>query len=240
MQRREMPPPEDNLLLSLLPADIRSRLYPRLEPVTYPLHKRLYESDEPINRATFPTRGLVSIVAVARDGTMVEVGLVGRDGLIGQSLALGAARTPLEAFVQVAPVQAWCLPALTMQTALARYPSFQRVVLRYIEWARFSTSQGLLCARLHHVEARLARWLLLAQDRMGGDDLPVTQLGLATMLAVQRPFLTSAAVTLRDAGLIVYRRGHIKILDRKNLEDAACECYGAITREYSTLLASVK
>jgi CRP-like cAMP-binding protein len=196
----------------------------------------IYEPGEAIAHVDFPLCGLISIVATSRDGSTVEVGPVGCDGMVGLPVFLGGETDPLEAFVQVGPVEVVRLPTHTFLKLLTEQPELEAVMRRYVQWSYFGMAQWVLCARLHPVEERMSRWLLMCHDRLGVDQFPLTHEYLAEMLGVRRPSVTIAAGTLRQAGLIEYHRGIVSILDRPRLEEAACECNRVSAAEYRRLI----
>jgi CRP-like cAMP-binding protein len=175
-------------------------------------------------------------VSEMREGT-VEVGTVGREGMTGLPLVLHATTMPSRAFVQV-PGHAYRMHGADLCAILRRSPHVERLVYRYVMALFDQAAQHAACNRLHTLEERCARWLLMTHDRVDGDVLLLKQQFLAEMLGVHRPAVTIAAGALQKAGVIRYTRGKVTVLDRNALEDAACECYGIITRRDAELLAS--
>ena len=175
-------------------------------------------------------------MAISREGSTVEVGPVGCDGMVGLPVFLGGETDPLEAFVQVGPVEAVRLPTPAFLALVEDCPDFEQVMRRYVQWSHFGMAQWVLCARLHPVEERMARWLLMCHDRLGTDQFPLTHEYLADMLGVRRASVTIAAGVLRKGGLIEYHRGVVTILDRPRLEEAACECNRVTAEEYRRLM----
>jgi hypothetical protein len=155
--------------------------------------------------------------------------------MVGLPVYLGGGTDPLEAFVQVAPVETVRLRTPDFQALLSEHPDLRRVMGLYTQWTYFGMAQWVLCARLHPVEERMARWLLMCHDRLGQDAFPLTHEYLAEMLGVRRASVTIAAGVLRKGGLIEYHRGVVTILDRPRLEEAACECNRVTAEEYRRL-----
>ena len=229
------PDPRGNLLLAALTESDRNALAADLEPVALDYREVIYHPHEPLSHVYFPLSGLISLVVTSRGGGTVEVGPVGRDGMLGLPVFLGAATDPLEAFAQIVPCLAFRIPSATFAEAAERLPSLQKVMRLYVQWTYFGMAQWVLCARLHPAEERMARWLLMCQDRVAQDSFPLTHEFLAQMLGVRRATVTLAAGTLHQSGLVAYRRGLVSILDRQAMEQATCECYPVSTDEYRRL-----
>jgi len=228
----------NNLILSSLPPDEQSHLFGALQPVTLGLGEILYESGQRMQHIYFPTTAVVSLLYTMEDGSTAEMGLAGNDGLVGIALFLGGDTTPNRAVVQVAG-EAFKMEAKTLREEFARGGGLQRVLLRYTQALITQISQTAVCNRLHPLEKRLSRWLLLCRDRVDSDELQMTQEFISNMLGGRRESVTVAAGRLQDAGLIHYSRGHISILDRKGLEATTCECYGIVREELDRLFRAV-
>ena len=229
------PRPRENHLLARLPAAERERLWPLLQPVRLGSKQVLERPGEPIEQVYFPLNGVCSSVSVMEDGATVEVATVGRDGLLGLSLFFGSETTPFQVFSQI-PGDALRMSAEAFCEAVEAPGPLQDLVRRYAE-ARFTqTAQSAACNRLHPVEQRCARWLLMTHDRVGGAEFILTHEFLAAMLGVRRASVSAVAAVLQRAGLIRYQRGRMTIVNRQGLEAAACECYQIITTEYDRLL----
>jgi CRP-like cAMP-binding protein len=220
-------PPTGNLLLDALPEPDWRALSSRLEPAPLILNKSIYEPNERIAHVYFPTSGVISIVSVMEAGT-VEVGTVGREGMAGVAVVHHVDSMPTRAFVQVAG-SSLRMTAADLRQAMRDSEPLQRLLFRYAQSLFDQVAQSVACNRLHTIEERCARWLLIAHDRVGADELPLKQQFLAEMLGVHRPAVTLAAGALQRAGCIRYTRGKITVLDRAGLEAAACPCY-AIAR----------
>jgi len=228
-----------NRLLSPLPPAELDRLLPHFQPVTFPLGRVVYEPGERIEHCYFPTNCVISMLYTMREGATAEMGLIGKEGVTGVAGFLGGESTCSRAVVAVAG-DAFKLPAKRLQHEFARPGALQRLLLRYTQALLTQISQTAVCNRLHSVEQRLCRWLLLCHDRTGRSDLFMTQELIASMLGGRRESVTVAAGYLQDVGLIRYCRGHIVILDRNGLEANACECYRVVEDEFDRLFAGVK
>jgi CRP-like cAMP-binding protein len=182
----------------------------------------------------FPNTGMVSLVSIIEDGSTLEVGITGYEGVVGLSVFLGVEESQYRLLVQ-GKGEAFSMKAETFKAECNREPSLQKLMLRYTQALMTQITQSAICNRFHDVESRLCRWLLQSQDCMRSSELHLTQDFLATMLGVHRPGVTIAAGILQSAGLIHYNRGRIAILDRKRLESASCECYGVIKEAFSWL-----
>lgn len=223
-----------NRLLGALPAAELEKLLPSLESVPLADGMPIYEPDQRITRVYFPISGIISLVSEMAEGT-VEVGTIGREGMTGVPLVLHATTMPSRAFVQV-PGHAYCMRDEDLLTAMRDSATFERLLFRYVLALFDQTAQHAACNRLHTLEERCARWLLMTHDRVDGDVLPLKQQFLAEMLGVHRPAVTIAAGALQKAGVIRYTRGKVTVLDRDALERSACECYKIIARRAKELL----
>jgi len=216
-----------NELLAAMPRKAYETLLPKLAPVTLAFGEVLYVADAPIAHVYFPCESMVSLLLPVENHLDIEVGLVGREGMVGASLALGIAHSPVKALVQGAG-SALRLSAAGFRRELARNPALQRAVNRYIHSLMAQITQTAACNRFHVVEARLARWLLMTRDRMRSPKFRMTHEFLSHMLGVRRVGVTEAASSLQRQKLIEYTRGNIRILDEPGLEAACCACYGTI------------
>ncbi len=227
----------ENRLLSELPDEEYERLVPGLQPVTFPLGEIVYESGGRVDYVHFPTTSVISLLYIMKDGSIAEVGLTGNDGVVGVALFLGGDTTPNRAIAQIAG-GALRMKAKILQEEFARGDLLQHLLLRYTQALITQISQTAACNRLHPVEKRLSRWLLLCHDRVKSDEILMTQEFISNMLGGRRESVTVAAGRLQEAGLIHYARGHIAILDRKGLEAATCECYRIVKDEFDRLLGT--
>lgn len=228
----------DNQLLSLLPPRDAQRLRAVCEPVDLSLSEVLCESGSPTTHVYFPMGCFVALIAQVDAGSGVEVGMIGREGMLGVELLLGVVASPLLAVVQGAG-SALRVRRQDFRVELERSPSLQTLLKRYICVLMSQLAHSAACQRFHLVPARLARWLLMSQDRALADRFHVTQAFLAGMLGVRRVGVTTAAVALQRSGLIEYRRGEVHVLDRAGLEGAACSCYASDKASYAVLLGAL-
>ena len=225
----------ENHLIELLPQKDRKRLLAACEPVELVLSEVLCEPGTPSRHVYFPTDGFISLVALVEGSPGVEVGLVGREGMLGAQLALGVTEAPWRALVQGTGA-ALRLGMAAFKRELAQSPALQRGLRRYLYVLMAQQAASAGCLRFHLIGQRLARWLLMSQDRAHSDSFHVTHEFLAYMLGMRRVGVTTAASVLQRAGLIEYHRGELKVLDRPGLEAAACGCYAADRKTYADLL----
>ena len=217
-----------NRLLQSLPADELARLSAELEVIEVTPMQVLAEAGHPLAHVYFPQTAVISLLRRMRDGTTVEAGVIGRDGIAGLTIALGSTWSP-ETIVASVPGIAQRIPAAAFQDLLPNLPTFSRLIDRYALSFIDQLGQTIACNSLHSIEQRCTRWLLHAHDASGADEFHVTHEVLARMLGVRRAGVTVAALVLQREKLISYTRGRVVILDRKGLEKAGCECY-ALTR----------
>ena len=218
------PATSPNRLLAALPAKERDRFLAYCTLENLPLGTVLYEQGEPMRHVYFPTECFISMLTTVDRRSTLEVGMIGDEGMCGYALNLGGNVSSLRALVQ-GPGRAWRMKAATFSRHLENMPTLRRILGRYVHVILGQLSQSAACLRFHVVEKRLARWLLMTQDRAHTDSFGVTQEFLAFMLGVRRVSVTKAASILQSRKLIRYRRGHMTILNRKRLETAACACY---------------
>ena len=224
-----------NRLLAALPEDVMARLAPDLEPMHLALGEVIYEAHETLRHVYFPATAIVSLLYTMEDGRSVQMGVVGRDGVVGIAVFMGGETTPNRAVVQSAG-DAYRMRLAPFRSECRRMGALQRLLLLYTQALLTQMSQSAACNSLHSVEQRLCRCLLLSHDRLDADELVMTQELIAGMLGVRREGVSAAANRLQDAGLIRYARGRIRILDRRGLEAAACECYQVVRSECDRLL----
>jgi CRP-like cAMP-binding protein len=227
--------PKQNHLLASLPAEEYARLLPDLELIPMPLGWAVYESGGHMSHLYFPTTSLVSLLYVMEDGASAEIAISGNEGLVGISLFMGGETTPSQAVVQIAG-NGYRLSANVAKKEFAVGGNLQHLALRYTQALITQMAQTAVCNRYHALDKQLCRWLLLSLDRLSGNELKMTQELIGNMLGVRREGVTAAAGNLQADGLIQYRRGHIKVLDRAGLEKRVCECYAVVKKEYDRLL----
>jgi len=227
--------PKQNHILAALPEEDYTRLLPDLELIPMRLGWALYESGGQMSYLYFPTTSLVSLLYVMANGSQAEIAITGNCGLVGISLFMGGETTPSRAVVQSAG-NGYRLPASIAKREFALGGNLQHLALRFTQALITQMAQTAVCNRHHSLDQQLCRWLLLSIDRLEGDELVMTQELMANMLGVRREGVTEAAGKLQADGLIQYRRGRIKVVDRARLEQRVCECYAVVRREYDRLL----
>jgi len=225
--------PTANRLLRALSRDDLEQLLPHLEPVALPLRMVLQESGEDAMHAYFPTTGMASMVNEMSDGT-VEVGTVGNEGMIGTAILLYSKSLTTRTFIQLEG-EGYRVAAEPLRALIQQSHDAQRLLYRYTQTMFDQIAQWVACNRLHTLEARCSRWLLMTADRAGGDSFTLTHEFLSYMLGVHRPAVSLVASELSQRGLIKYRRGQVSVVDRAGLEAASCECYSIARRSVEQL-----
>jgi CRP-like cAMP-binding protein len=233
-----MPNPELNHLLRALPAPDRERVFPHLKLVTLPLGSVLYESGHTQRHIYFPVDAIVSLLYVLKDGASAEIAVVGNDGAVGVALFMGGMTMTNRAVVACTGT-AYRLSSKRIGQEFARHGSMLQILLRYTQALITQMAQTAVCNRHHSVDQQLCRWLLLALDRVDSNTLVMTQELISNMLGVRREGITEAAGRLQRAGVIAYRRGQIKVLDRQRLKAMSCECYEVVRTETLRLLPDI-
>ena len=223
----------NRLLAALSPEDFE-RVGRSLEHVELPFRQVLARPGEPIRHVHFPDAGVVSVIASLQGGGRIEVGMIGRDNMVGIPVVLGADTLPYECLVQISGA-GWRMDAQALREAMDCRASIRGALLLGAMAFLAQVSQTAACNGAHRLAQRLARWLLMSHDRGDGDDLPLTQDLISTMLGVRRSGVTVAAGAFQKAGLIRYAGGRIEILNRAGLETVACECYGVVRAETDRL-----
>jgi CRP-like cAMP-binding protein len=216
-----------NEILNSIPEAEFNLIVAHLESVDLPHRLILHQPGEKILHAYFLNQGLASLVILTSDGRSVEIAIVGHEGLVGTPLAVGLHRGPYRSIIQI-PGSGFRIKSELLEELLPETPQLRLVLNQYVLMQGLQIAQIAACNRLHEIEQRLARWLLMCQDRVESDALPITHEFLAQMLGTGRPSVSLAAGTLQKNGIIENSRGAVKILDRVGLESSACECYGAI------------
>ena len=223
-----------NRILSALPAEEYKRLIHNLKPVALEYKQVIYEPNKPIRYVYFPNDGVICLLSTVMGRTAVEIGLLGNEGMLGIPIFLGTNSTPHLAIVQ-ASGSALRLKANFLGEEFKRGGKLQEMLLRFTQAQLIMISQTAVCNRLHALDGRLSRYLLLMHDRVDGDEFHLTQNLMSQMLGVQRTGVTAAAGILQKRNMIGYTRGKIAMLDRRRLEDNACECYWIIKEEFERL-----
>ncbi|HEY0171740.1 MAG TPA: Crp/Fnr family transcriptional regulator [Pyrinomonadaceae bacterium] len=235
MSTSQLTRPRSNRILSAAPKEEYERLFPLLEYVELRRADVLHEAGEHMPYVYFPYSGTISVVVQMEDGNQAEVGVVGREGVLGLPLVLGTDTAPLRGFVQVSG-GAMRMTAADFVEEVGRRAGLYTLLLRYAQAFFVQTAQTAACNRLHPMEGRLSKWLLTTRDRAESDDLDLTHEFVSVMLGVRRAGVTEALGALRAEGLIDHSRGRIRILDAEGLGRASCECYVVIRDEYERLV----
>jgi CRP-like cAMP-binding protein len=236
------PPPTDargngihNEILLGLPANECGELFSKLEYVRLKVHSVLFETGDALKSVYFCNSGMISILTVFPDGKSVEVGLVGKEGFVGLPLLVGFHTSSTRAVTQL-EATAFRVNGETLMAIVPRCPELRLRLRQYSQMSTMQVTQIAACNRLHEVHERLARWLLMCSDRVSSNDLALTQEFMSQMLGTRRSSVTVAAGILQEEGVITTGRGDVKIINRKKLEDTACECYGMMQRQASEWL----
>lgn len=225
-------PQYKNLVLASLPKAEIHRLAPHLSPVTLKVRDELLDGKS--KYAYFLEEGLASVVLPMESGATVEVGVIGREGVVGLPMLLGAKSMPGETYIQIAG-SGFRIEAQRLRDEFERPGELRRYLQKYLLGNLVQSAQNAACNRVHPIAGRLARWLLTCHDRVQTDRMPLTHEFLAAMLGTPRTTVTLAAGTLHKAGLIDYSRGHVTIKNRQKLESSACECYRVVRDEFDRL-----
>ena len=234
MEPNSVPHPYRNRILASLPAVEMQRLAPHLTPVTLEVNRTLHDAGQTVDTVYFLEEGICSVVVTMQNGNTIEVGITGRDGFVGLPAVLGTGRAPIRNFIQI-PGHGFSVKATVLREQAEASSGLRLRLQQAVQGMLAQTAQTAACNRVHELEERLARWLLMCQDRLQDGRLPITHEFLAMMLGTRRTTVTVAAGMLHKAGLITYSRGHVTIQNREGLEHAACECYGTISKEYARL-----
>lgn len=224
----------ENKLLCVLPEESKAILFSQLKLVHMPLGKVIYESGQTLDSVYFPTNSIISLLNVMDDGSSAEISVVGNEGIVGIAVFMGGESTPNRAVVQSAG-HAFRLPAEALRKEFNKTPTIRLILLRYTQTLMAQMSQTAVCNRHHSIDQQLCRWLLLSLDRLTSNKLTMTQELIANMLGVRREGVTEAAGKLQKLGVINYKRGHIEVLDREQLETLCCECYAVVKSETDRL-----
>lgn len=228
-------PTTENQLIERLPEAARKRLLEQCEPFKLILSDELSIPGTPLSYAYFPREGFVSLVVGVDKHPSLEVGMIGREAMLGAELILGSASTPWRALVQGAGT-GWRIGAEALRAESANSPALLHLLQASVLVRLHQQATASACERFHTIRPRLARWLLMSQDRSGTDRFPITQEFLALMLGVRRVGITVAASELQEIGLISYRRGEMTMLNRGGMQAQACDCYAADNAIYTELM----
>jgi CRP-like cAMP-binding protein len=231
-----LPEKSNSFVSSLSPADL-ALLSPHLSQVDLAQAKVLFEEGDRVESVHFPITGVVSFIVVMSDGNWVEAGMIGKDGVVGGSVALDGPRALNRAIVQVAGT-ASVVDMDVMRAVVAESETLRRKLFQHEQLFLAQAQQSAACNALHQVEERLCRWILRTRDLSEGDVMPLTQEFLSQMLGVRRTSVTLAARHLQATGLIKYRRGRVEIADRDGLKEASCECYEAVKTQQQRLFGA--
>ncbi len=226
--------PQANNILAALPGSALEKFARNLRPVQLKVGDVLYEPEERMEHVYFPTEGVISLLTAFGDGATVEAGVIGREGMLGTAVVMGAKTTPHQALVQ-ADGHALKMAAHDLKATLEGDGLLLDLLLHFTNALFTQVAQTAGCNRAHTLEQRLARWLLLTHDRVEQNEFAITQDFLSRMLGVRRAGVSVAANTLREKRAIDYRRGKVVVLDRSGLENASCECYSIVKAEYDRL-----
>lgn len=214
--------------MAALPPDDFARLTNRMTNVTFGHRDVAYRAGGPMEYVYFPRTGIMSATVIMLDGASAEVGAVGRTGMLGAAVALGTDHSDEQVFCQVYPAECWKMPAAAFAAECVQGGPLRALVSGYLRATLVASARQTACNCLHTIEERCARWLLMCHDQARADEFPLTHESLAVMLGVRRATVTVTAGLLQNAGLITYRHGKVKVIDRVGLEEATCECYRVI------------
>ena len=226
-----------NSILNQIELPERARIVKMLTKVPLSFEQVVYQKDRPIRHVYFVESGVVSIVNKLSDGTIIEVATVGNEGMLGLPVFLRGSKTSLMAFAQI-PGEAWRMKAEDLARITQDGSQLRTSLTRYVQALMTQIAQAATCNRIHSIEERAARWILMTHDRVGVDDFPLTHKFLAQMLGVRRAGVSEVMARLQRSGLLRYVRGRVTVLNRKGLEKTACECYRVIREEFRRLVGA--
>ncbi|MEN3333136.1 MAG: hypothetical protein V7641_2501 [Blastocatellia bacterium] len=222
----------ENRILASLPERDYQRILPDLKPVSLKLGEILYEADEAIRHVYFPIKSVASLIWKTGDGTTIEVGMVGNEGMTGVSIISGIKTLPYQTIVQGAD-GAMKMKATLLVAEFNQHGALHDLLLRYMHGLFIQVARTAICNRIHSIQERFCRWLLMIRDRTGSDDLILTHAFIGSMLGARRSDVTIAAGILQKAGLIRYSRGHVTVLDIQRMTASACDCYQISKAEFN-------
>ncbi|HEU5231294.1 MAG TPA: Crp/Fnr family transcriptional regulator [Terriglobales bacterium] len=226
-----------NHLLGSLPERTQKQLLSKMDRVELVPRKVLYDPNQAIAHVYFPEEGVISLVSTMKEGAALEIATVGKEGMVGVPVLLGADSSPLQAFAQV-PGHALKMSAPDFRHELANGTGLRRLLERYTQALFTQLSQSVACNRFHSIEQRCARWLLMTADRVKDGRFKLTQEFLAQMLGVRRPGVNEILQRFQQRGMVAYKQGQIEITNRRKLERVSCECYFIVRQEYERLTGS--
>jgi CRP-like cAMP-binding protein len=238
MREASQHPAIGNQLLAVLPSEELRHLKSEAEVVSLKKGEILCNTGDSVQHAYFISDGMLSLLSSTQDGSVIEVGMVGNEGMVGIPIVLGINTSPYQIMVQIEVSSAFKIRASKLRVEFNRGGRFQGLLLRYAHLVLTQVSQSAVCNRFHQTEERLARWLLIARDRLHSDTFTLTHEIISHMLGTPRTGVTMAAGALQKRGLITYSRGRITIINRKALETFSCECYESIKEEFDRFLAT--
>lgn len=228
--------PERNDLLCLLPQQVKERVFPLLREIDLPMGMEIDSADQEVKFAYFPADCIISLIHVTRDGHSTELSVVGHEGIVGTSVCMGAVSTPSQA-ICLSGGTAYRMAATDLKREFENDACMRTLMLRYTQALLTQMAQNAVCHRHHTIDQQLCRWLLLCLDRLAANEMTMTQELIANTLGVRRESVTLAAGRLQKLGIIRYRRGHIIVLDRPQLEALCCECYAVVKQQTARLVA---
>jgi CRP-like cAMP-binding protein len=224
-----------NFVLSRLPPEHLERLRQHLHPVDFPVKLNIYEPNQSIQQTYFVETGMISVVSIMEDGRSIEVGTIGREGMAGSVLLLGTKSVPYQYFVQL-PGHGHRMDAAVLKNEAMQNEGFRNLILRCHSALHTQSMQVAACNGLHSITQRCCRWILMSQDRINGNDVPLTHEFLGLMLGVRRASVSDVLKPIQEHGWIKSQHGEITILDRKGLESGSCECYTIIVEQQRQML----
>ena len=227
-------PQSGNLLLNHLPRVAFKRLKPHLQPFALEKPASILKTKDVIEYVYFPVSGIVSSMRIMEDGTAIEVATIGKEGMVGLSAFMDESHAPFDLMVQISG-DAWRMRADALRKAVDEEAALKRILVRYQTAFMIQVCSAVACNGLHTIVKRCCRWLLMTQDRVQSDRLPLTHELLAIMLGVRRASVTEVLRPLQSNGTIRNERGFIEVLDRNKLEQQSCECYRHVTQEFARL-----
>lgn len=227
-----------NQLLAILPDETYQRLCQHLQPVKLPQQQILYNPGDEYEYAYFPSQAMISSVVIMKDGSTTEIGVVGKEGMIGLPIILDTSYALNSTVIVQVSGDGLKIAAKELQKEFRRHEELYNILMRYVQARIIQISQTAACNRCHKIEQQFARWLLIVSDSIGKDEFQLTQEFISQMLGVRRSGVTEIANKFQKANIIHYKRGKIKIIDREKLEEYSCECYQLVKTEFNRLIGN--